>query len=102
MKKINTLISIFCGISFFPVNAATIDFEDLTTRSNFTSLGITNNYKGFEWGYGNGAGVNFRNFADSSTGWASATIGNPGDTAAPDNMSGFSYARIGTGPKAFG
>lgn len=81
-------------------NAAVISFEDLTTRDNFTSLGIVDSYQGYEWGFGNGAGVAHRNFINSVTGWASATVSNPSIDPAPAGMDGTSYAWNWNGPQS--
>jgi hypothetical protein len=74
---------------------ATIGFEDLTTRATFLSLGILNSYEGFEWGYGDDAGIGGtfgRTFVDDSNGWASATTSNPALAPVPSGISGTSYA----------
>lgn len=81
-------------------NATVLSFEDLTTRNNFSALGISNTYQGYSWGYGYGAGVASRTFANSPTGWASATVTNSAVSPAPSGMSGTSYAWNWNGPQS--
>lgn len=87
---------------FAPLHASAtvIGFEDLTTRNNFTALGIADNYQGFEWGYGHSAGVSGRTFVNNTTGWASATVTNTALGAAPSGTSGSSYAWNWNGPQS--
>jgi PEP-CTERM motif len=74
--------------------ASLIGFEDLTTRNNFTNLGIVDSYQGYEWGFGAGAGVGSRTFVNSNfgDGWASATVSDPANTPGPSGVGGTSYA----------
>ncbi len=57
--------------------ATVIGFEDLTTRNNFTALGIVDSYQGYEWGYGSAGGVGARTFVNTDTGWAHILTHNP-------------------------
>ena len=74
------------------INATVIDFEDLTTRDNFTNLNIAYSYQGYEWGYGNSAGIPGRTWVNSQTGWASATASSEAVNPEPGNLGGSSYA----------
>jgi len=74
------------------INATVIDFEDLTTRNNFTALNIADSYQGYEWGYGTSAGIPGRTWVNSSTGWASATASSEAVNPEPGNLGGSSYA----------
>lgn len=80
--------------------ATLIGFEDLTTRDNFNALGIIDTYQGYEWGYGNSAGVGGRTFANASTGWASATVTDPAWSPAPSGLGGSSFAWNWNGPQS--
>ena len=74
--KIKTILSIlpllFCGVQ---AGATTITFDDLTTRDNFDSQGISNTYLGYKWSSSGGF----------QEGWASATTWNTisGSMSAP-------------------
>lgn len=95
IKQIRHLLMTVAALSLaIPLSshATLVGFEDLTTRSDFTSLGIVDSYQGYEWGYGFGAGVGARTFVNASTGWASATVTNPASPPAPSGMGGTSYA----------
>ncbi len=106
MRKLNRLFwaavaALSLGIPMSS-QATVIGFEDLTTRDNFTALGIVDSYQGYEWGFGNGAGVGSRTFVNSSvyTGWASATVTNTAVPPAPSGMGGTSYAWNWNGPQS--
>ncbi len=98
MKKY--LFAVLFASAFGTAQATVIDFEDITTRSNFTSLGIVDSYQGYEWGYGNSAGVSGRTFANTDTGWASATATQTVSGPAPSNLDGSSYAWNWNGPQS--
>jgi len=72
--------------------AAVISFEDLTTRDNFDHLGISNTYLGYSWGKGTSAGVAGRTYANTGSGWASATASSTAVTPPPTGLDGTSYA----------
>ncbi|MET0048794.1 MAG: hypothetical protein ABW066_13500 [Sedimenticola sp.] len=80
--------------------SSVIDFEDLNTRNNFNALGIVDNYEGFEWGYGNSAGLGGRTFVNTSTGWASHTTTNTASGPMPAGISGTSAAWNWNGPQS--
>lgn len=100
MKNILKLTAFLCFLVSSSVFATVIDFEDLTTRNNFNSLGIVDSYLGFEWGYGNSAGVTGRTFSNTSTGWASHTITNTASGPMPSGISGSSAAWNWNGPQS--
>ncbi len=81
-------------LASLPALGATITFEDLTTRSSFYSLGISNSYQGYVWSpFLNGSAI-------SDTGWASATVASPAVAPAPTPVSGTSYAWNWNGPQS--
>lgn len=82
-------------------SALVIDFEDHPTRDNFTALGLSANYQGYSWGYGNSAGVAGRIMpSPSDTGWAFQTVGNAADDPMPAGGSGVSSAWNWWGPQS--
>jgi PEP-CTERM motif-containing protein len=84
-----------------PARAATITFDDLTTRSSFFDLGIQATYQGFEWGYSTTPGPSGAVIpTDQQTGWASATVAMPAVFPAPTPVSGTSYAWSWDGPQS--
>jgi hypothetical protein len=103
IKYLNKIALTLTAISLSMVgnkaSAAVIGFEDLNTRSSFNDLGIIDNYQGYEWGYGNTAGVAGRTFVNANTGWASATSSSP-VIAPPSNLGGNSYAWTFNGPQS--
>lgn len=84
-------------------HSTVIGFEDLTSRDNFTHLGIVDTYQGYEWGYGNGPGVFNRTFVTDTSdgpGWAAGTISDAAWSPAPAGMGGTSYAWNWNGPQS--
>lgn len=80
--------------------AAVITFDDLTTRDNFTNLGISGSYHGFKWGYSNAPGIGSAVVpSPGDTGWASGTITDPAWMPAPTPVSGNTYAWNWNGPQ---
>ena len=99
------LLGLLAGSAFYSLSASiahalVIDFEDLTTRNNFNALGIIDTYQGFEWGFGTSPGVAGRTFVNTSIGWASATVTDPGVAPAPTGVGGESYAWNWGGPQS--
>lgn len=71
-------------------NAATINFDDLNTRNNFASLGISNTYQGYLWSSSTSSGGN--------EGWAVATTTQriSSETYAPASGNGYGWNWNGT------
>jgi hypothetical protein len=85
-----------------PAQAVIIGFEDVPTpgsyvdEASFASMGIVNDYQGFEWGYGITGGWANRTFVDSIAGWGASTVAVPGTVhvpaPAPTGVTGNVYA----------
>lgn len=80
--KFSKLLTISALVFAAHSQASTITFDDLHTRNNFGSLGISNTYQGFEWS----------SSGTAPSGWAVATTTNRVSSERTTPESGASYA----------